>query len=66
MSGKRFRKQRMLKDLENEKRAFYEWIRLRQVVIVPDELALQSWKPNGEPAEQKQDALNRGSKHQVL
>jgi hypothetical protein len=43
----------MLEDLENEEWAFYERIRLRQVVVIPDQLALQSWKANGEPTEQK-------------
>jgi hypothetical protein len=61
MSGKGLGKERVLEDFEDEERALYEWIRFRQVVVVPDKLALQSWKANREPAKEKENALNRSS-----
>ena len=61
MRRKRIEKEIMAETLQDQERAFDEWIVMRQILVVPDELPLE----RGEMDRESQERENRQQRTQV-
>ena len=59
--GKGIDKQVMAKILQNQKRTFDEGVVMRQILIVPDQLALKRWEMDREPKQREKDTTHPGA-----
>ena len=58
MRGIRFREKMMTKNLKDKEGAFDECVCPRQVIVVPDRLALQCWEAHEKAGQTKEDTTN--------